>query len=110
MASEAIARQAVVIGAGIAGLAAARALSDHFEQVVVLERDSLSDGPVHRPGTPQSRHAHGLLVGGQRALSALFPGFEQDLVEAGAVLVGASIDVRFERPGYDPFPHVTLVW
>jgi phytoene dehydrogenase-like protein len=48
MASEAIARQAVVIGAGIAGLAAAGALSDHFEQVVVLERDPLSDGPVHR--------------------------------------------------------------
>jgi 2-polyprenyl-6-methoxyphenol hydroxylase-like FAD-dependent oxidoreductase len=108
MASRAIARQAVVIGAGIAGLAAARALSDHFEQVVVLERDSLSDGPVHRPGTPQSRHAHGLLVGGQRALSALFPGFERDLVEAGAVPVKASIDVRFERPGYDPFPQRDL--
>jgi 2-polyprenyl-6-methoxyphenol hydroxylase-like FAD-dependent oxidoreductase len=107
MASEAIARQAVVIGAGIAGLAAARALSDHFEQVVVLERDSLSDGPVHRPGTPQSRHAHGLLVGGQRALSELFPGFERDLVEAGAVLVRSNIDIRFERPG-DPVPQRDL--
>ena len=107
MASEAIARQAVVIGAGIAGLAAARALSDHFEQVVVLERDPLSDGPVHRPGTPQSRHAHGLLVGGQRALSELFPGFERDLVEAGAVLVRSNIDIRFERPG-DPVPQRDL--
>ena len=108
MASKAIARQAVVIGAGIAGLAAARALSDHFEQVVVLERDAFSDGPVHRPGTPQSRHAHGLLVGGQRALSALFPGFERDLVDAGAVPVRAGIDTRFERPGYDPFPQRDL--
>src|ERR1700730_18994614 len=108
MASRAIARQAVVIGAGIAGLAAARALSDQFEQVVVLERDPLSDGPVHRPGTPQSRHAHGLLVGGQRALSELFPGFERDLVEAGAVPVRTNIDTRFERPGYDPFPQRDL--
>src|ERR1700692_4213056 len=108
MASEAIARQAVVIGAGIAGLAAARALSDHFEQVAVLERDSLSDGPVHRPGTPQSRHPHGLLIGGQRALSELFPGFERDLVEAGAVRVRANIDIRVERPGYDPFPQRDL--
>jgi 2-polyprenyl-6-methoxyphenol hydroxylase-like FAD-dependent oxidoreductase len=108
MASEIIARQAVVIGAGIAGLAAARALSDHFEQVVVLERDRLADGPVHRPGTPQSRHAHGLLVGGQRALSELFPGFERDLVEAGAVPVRANIDTRGERPGYDPFPQRDL--
>src|SRR4029077_12386236 len=87
MGSETIARQAVVIGAGIAGLAAARALSGHFEQVVVLERDSLGDGPVHRPGTPQAGHAHGLLVGGQHALSELFPGFERDLVEPGAVRV-----------------------
>ena len=108
MASEAIARQAVVIGAGIAGLAAARALSDHFEQVVVLERDSLCDGPVHRPGTPQSRHPHGLLIGGQRALSELFPGFERDLVEAGAVLVRSNLDIRAEQPGYDPFPQRDL--
>jgi 2-polyprenyl-6-methoxyphenol hydroxylase-like FAD-dependent oxidoreductase len=108
MASEAIARRAIVIGGGIAGLAAARALSDHVEQVVVLERDAVSDGPVHRPGTPQSRHAHGLLVGGQRALSALLPGFEQDLVDMGAVLVGAGIDIRFERLGYDPFPQRDL--
>ena len=108
MASEAIARQAVVIGAGIAGLAAARALSDHFEQVVVLERDSLSDDPVHRPGTPQAGHAHGLLVGGQRALSELFPGFERDLVDAGAVRVRANTDIRFERPGYDHVPQRDL--
>jgi 2-polyprenyl-6-methoxyphenol hydroxylase-like FAD-dependent oxidoreductase len=108
MASEPIARRAVVIGGGIAGLCAARVLSDHFGQVVVLERDSLSDGPSHRPGTPQSRHAHGLLVGGQRALSELFPGFERDLLEAGAVLVRSNIDVRVERPGYDPFPQRDL--
>jgi 2-polyprenyl-6-methoxyphenol hydroxylase-like FAD-dependent oxidoreductase len=107
MASQTIARQAVVIGAGIAGLAAARALSDHFEQVVVLERDSLGDGPVHRPGTPQAGHAHGLLVGGQHALSELFPGFERDLVEAGAVRVRANTDIRIERPG-DSLPQRDL--
>ena len=108
MTSRYIARQAVVIGAGIAGLTAARALSDCFERVVLLERDQLSNAPVHRPGTPQSRHAHGLLVGGQRALSDLFPDFERDLVEAGAVPVKANLDVRVERPGYDPFPQRDL--
>jgi len=90
-------------------LAAARALSDHFEQVVVLERDPLSDGPV--PG--RVRHnldiRTELLIGGQRALGELFPGFERDLVEAGAVLVRANIDIRVERPGYDPFPQRDLV-
>src|SRR5437870_103481 len=104
MASTVIGQRAIVIGAGIAGLSAARALSDYFEQVVVLERDPLPDRPAHRPGTPQSRLAHGLLVGGQRALSELFPGFERDLVEAGAVTVGSNIDTRVERLGYDPFP------
>jgi glycine/D-amino acid oxidase-like deaminating enzyme len=36
-----IGKQAVVVGAGMAGLPAARALADYFEQVVVLERDTL---------------------------------------------------------------------
>jgi heterodisulfide reductase subunit A-like polyferredoxin len=31
--------KAVVIGAGMAGLAAAKALSDYFDEVTVLERD-----------------------------------------------------------------------
>ena len=37
MASTVIGKQAVVIGAGMAGLTAAGALSDRFDQVVVLE-------------------------------------------------------------------------
>ena len=87
---------------------AARALSDHFEQVVVLERESLSDGfgaPAGHAAVPACPRAAG---GGERALSALFPGFERDLVEAGAVLVRANIDFRAERPGYDPFPQRDL--
>jgi len=76
MASTLIGTQAVVIGAGMGGLAAAGALADHFEQVVVLERDTLPSEPAHRAGTPQARHVHGLLPGGQRALGELFPGFD----------------------------------
>jgi len=101
-------RQAVVIGAGIAGLAAARVLSEYFEKIVVLERDSLPERPANRPGTPQSRHAHGLLTGGNRALDELFPGFEQDLAEAGAVTIRLNADYWIERPGYDPFPQRDL--
>jgi hypothetical protein len=54
MASDVIGKQAVVIGAGIGGLAAAGALVDHFERVVVLERDALPPDAAHRAGTPQS--------------------------------------------------------
>src|SRR5262245_40024899 len=85
MTSPLIDRQAVVVGAGMAGLAAAGALVDFFEHVVVLERDTLPPDASHRAGTPQSKHVHGLLGGGQRALGDLFPGFQQDLAAAGAV-------------------------
>jgi 2-polyprenyl-6-methoxyphenol hydroxylase-like FAD-dependent oxidoreductase len=108
MVSTLIGKQAVVIGAGMGGLAAAGALADHFEQVVVLERDTLPSEPAHRAGTPQAQHVHGLLVGGQRALGELFPGFEQDLARAGAVPLNPSLDLRIERPGYDPFPQRDL--
>jgi 2-polyprenyl-6-methoxyphenol hydroxylase-like FAD-dependent oxidoreductase len=110
MASTLIGKQAVVIGAGMGGLAAAGALADHFEQVVVLERDTLPSEPTHRAGTPQARHVHALLLSGQRALSELFPGFEQDLARAGAVRLQAGLDPRLETPGYDPFPQRDLGW
>jgi heterodisulfide reductase subunit A-like polyferredoxin len=45
MASTLIGKQAVVIGAGMAGLTAAGALADRFDQVVVLERLRPSGGP-----------------------------------------------------------------
>jgi 2-polyprenyl-6-methoxyphenol hydroxylase-like FAD-dependent oxidoreductase len=104
MGSTLLGKQAVVIGAGMAGLAAAGALAEHFDRVVVLERDALSLEPMHRAGTPQARHVHALLLSGQRALSELFPGFEEDLARAGAVPLRVGFDVRIERPGYDPFP------
>ena len=108
MTSSLIGRQAVVVGAGMAGLPAARALADYFEQVVVLERDALPPDATHRAGTPQARHTHGLLGGGQRALGDLFPGFEQDLAAAGAVPLKVGLDLRLEMPGFDPFPQRDL--
>jgi 2-polyprenyl-6-methoxyphenol hydroxylase-like FAD-dependent oxidoreductase len=108
MASTLIGKQAVVIGAGIGGLAAAGALANHFDQVVILERDTLPSEAAYRAGTPQARHVHGLLASGLRALSELFPGFERDLARAGAVPVRVGLDVRAEQPGYDPFPQRDL--
>ena len=108
MASHLIGKQAVVVGAGIGGLTAAGALAEYFEQVVVLERDTLLPDAARRAGTPQSRHIHGLLAGGQRALGELFPGFEQDLADAGALPLRVTLDVRIEMPAYDPFPQRDL--
>src|SRR5215472_16085767 len=110
MASTLIGRQALVVGAGMAGLPAVRALADYFEQVVVLERDTLPLDASHRTGTPQARHTHALLGGGQRALGELFPGFEEDLAGAGAVPFRVGLDLRFETPEFDPFPQRDLGW
>src|SRR6266481_2579548 len=108
MALTLVGKQAVVFCAGMGGLAAAGVLAEHFERVVVLERDTLPSDAVHRAGTPQSRHIHALLAGGQRALDELFPGFEQDLARAGAVPLRVTLDGRIEMPGYDPFPQRDL--
>ena len=84
MGSNLIGRRAIVIGAGIGGCSAARALADHFDQVVIIERGRLPAEPIARSGVPQSQQVHGLLGGGQRALEELFPGFGLDLAAAGA--------------------------
>src|SRR4029453_591122 len=80
---------AVVIGAGMGGLATAQALSRHFERVTLIERDDLPSRPTHRSGTPQGRHVHVLQPGGLAALERLLPGFGAELVASGAVKVTA---------------------
>ncbi|MEJ2008283.1 MAG: FAD-dependent monooxygenase [Acidobacteriota bacterium] len=97
-------RQAVVIGAGMAGMPAARVLADHFDQVIVIENDALPSDASPRPGTPQSKHLHALLAGGQRALSSLFPGLEKDLVAAGAQMLQVDTLTEWQFPGYESFP------
>ncbi len=76
--------RAIVLGGSIGGLLAARVLSDHFRQVVVLERDPLPDQPLPRKGTPHARHTHGLLSQGLTRLEAMFPGLGAELVAHGA--------------------------
>ncbi|WP_213804757.1 FAD-dependent monooxygenase [Granulicella sp. dw_53] len=99
---------AVVIGAGIAGLSAARALADSFEEVIILERDHLPTEAMPRPGVPQGKHPHFFLSGGMEALEDLFPGFRHDLVQAGAIRIDFGFDVLYEIPGADPLPQRAL--
>ncbi|MEU9335759.1 FAD-dependent monooxygenase [Streptomyces sp. NPDC048290] len=84
--SSSLPRRAVVIGAGLAGMLAAAALADVVDEVVVLERDELPQGPEHRRGVPQGRHAHLLMAGGMAAMEELVPGarLRKDLLAAGA--------------------------
>ncbi len=89
--------KAVVIGGGIAGLLAARVLTESCDDVVVLERDKLSDQPESRAGVPQGRHVHGLLVRGGEIMEGLFPGLRDELVRAGANLMDAG-EMRILNP------------
>jgi 2-polyprenyl-6-methoxyphenol hydroxylase-like FAD-dependent oxidoreductase len=71
---------AIVLGGGIAGLAAARLLARHYPQVIVLERDVRADGTADdafrswdRSGVPQFLHSHAFLARLRLALLAHFP-------------------------------------
>jgi 2-polyprenyl-6-methoxyphenol hydroxylase-like FAD-dependent oxidoreductase len=96
--------RAVVVGGGIGGLAAAGALAPYFREVEVFDRDDLPASAVSRVGTPQDRHSHGLLAGGLKALGEIYPGFQADLIGAGAVPVRVAQDVRLERPDIGVLP------
>ncbi|MGB1289005.1 MAG: FAD-dependent oxidoreductase [Aggregatilineales bacterium] len=76
--------RAIVLGGSMAGLFAARVLSDHFNEVLILERDTLPSEAEIRNGTPQARHLHQLLASGQRVMERLFPELKDDLREVGA--------------------------
>jgi 2-polyprenyl-6-methoxyphenol hydroxylase-like FAD-dependent oxidoreductase len=102
--SHELGKRAIVIGAGIGGLAAAGALAPYFAQVDVLERDRLAETAGSRCGTPQDRHPHGLLAGGLQALDRLFPNFKRDLTAAGGVPASFAKDVQFERPDVGVLP------
>lgn len=69
----------------MAGLLAARSLSEFFDAVTVVERDPLPDDlPAARRGVPQGRHLHGLLARGAQVLEELFPGILDEMLLDGA--------------------------
>ncbi|MCP9273828.1 FAD-dependent oxidoreductase [Mycolicibacterium arenosum] len=78
---------AVVIGASLGGLCAARVLSDYYSRVTVYERDELPDGPGNRAAVPQGRHVHLLMARGAAEFEKLFPGLLEGMVAAGVPIL-----------------------
>ena len=78
-----IGEHAVVLGASMSGLLAARVLSDFYRSVTVVDRDVLPTDTAQRRGVPQGRHAHALWARGSQILEHLFPGFLAELVANG---------------------------
>jgi len=69
-----VGEDAVVLGASLAGLAAAAALAERFHRVTVVERDTLPRSGELRKGVPQGRRVHILLPAGSVGLAELPPG------------------------------------
>ena len=90
---------AVVVGASMGGLLAARALSEVYDRVTVVERDVVETGPVPRRGVPQGRHPHGLLSRGREILEDFFPGLTEELVGLGAQTTDLQSGFRWYNSG-----------
>ena len=91
---------AVVLGASLAGLFAARVLADAYERVTIVERDELPTVAENRRGIPQGRHAHVLFARGAQILDELFPGLLEDFVAGGAQVTQDLAELRFSPGGH----------
>ncbi|OKH76553.1 NAD(P)/FAD-dependent oxidoreductase [Mycolicibacterium sp.] len=74
---------AIVLGASMSGLLAARVLADFYRTVTIVERDELPSDPANRRGVPQGRMIHALSARGSQILDELFPGFLDELTADG---------------------------
>jgi 2-polyprenyl-6-methoxyphenol hydroxylase-like FAD-dependent oxidoreductase len=83
------------VGAGIAGLLAAAALSDVVGKVTIIEKDALPKTPEVRKGVPQGAHVHTLLGYAVKAMDKLIPGLMTDVYAAGAVKIRRNHDIWF---------------
>lgn len=93
-------KSAIVIGASMAGLLTARVLSDHFEQVTLLERDTFPEPGENRKGVPQGRHTHVLLERGRRIIETYLPGLTDELTQLGATdIADVSQKIRWHHSG-----------
>ena len=93
-------KNAIVIGASMAGLLAARVLADHFEQVILIERDIFPSPGVNRKGVPQGKHTHVLLERGRQIMESHLPGLTEELMQLGAAdIKDVSLEARWFQGG-----------
>ena len=94
----------MVLGAGMAGLLAARVVSEFYDTVTVVERDELPRTPMQRKGIPQGHHLHRLLSRGSQLVGEFFPGLLDELVAAGAHVDDGDLSRVYVRIGRHGLP------
>lgn len=73
---------AIVIGGSVGGSTVAAALRNHYDRVVVLDRDDLqSEGA--RKGAPHAYQFHALTHRGREAMETLLPGVTEEALDGG---------------------------
>ena len=91
---------AVVLGASMAGLLAARVLAETYPRVTVVDRDVMPAIGQHRRGVPQDRHLHVLHPRGAQVLDELFPGLLAQMTAHGAVRGDSTGTGRWQLSGH----------
>jgi hypothetical protein len=103
-------QQALIIGAGLDGLLAARVLIEHFRQVTVISPHRPSDQTALPETIWQALPSHILAVQGYRVLERLFPGLTAELMVAGAPTIEWTADAVTLLPGgWAPRFHSDLI-
>ncbi len=94
-------KHAIVVGGSLAGLCAARVLSDICDRVTIYERDELPDRPVNRAAVPHGRHVHLLMARGAQEFESHFPGLLADMVADGVPILENRPDcIHFGAAGH----------
>ncbi|WP_141540415.1 glutamate synthase [Bacillus cereus] len=91
--------KAIVIGGSMAGKLAAKALSDFFKEVIILEAGEEWNEKSPRKRVPQSHHPHVLLKGGEVAIEKLFPSIMTQLKEDGGIVNNFTGELRWHHFG-----------
>jgi 2-polyprenyl-6-methoxyphenol hydroxylase-like FAD-dependent oxidoreductase len=91
--------RAVVLGASIAGLFAGRVLADFFDEVLLLDKGKLEEGPAPRKAVPQGSHIHAILTPAVDVLKRFLPEVIADLDNGGAHIFDAGRNWRFHIYG-----------
>lgn len=89
---------AIVIGGSITGMITAQALTRVFDKVTVLERDAILptslEKTTKRGGVPQFQQPHIMLLKGLAVLESLWPGIQQEFLDAGAQRINYGRDLK----------------
>lgn len=98
-------QHALIIGASVTGLMAARVMASHFARVTLIERDSLPTTANPRKGVPQSHQYHGLMAKGYHLMQRFYPELTDALRDDGIPLPDTLRDFIVYAPngaGYLP--------